>query len=229
METIDISALKQDEKRLNAYLGSMKTSVLKMAGHILNRHVDASDEAYAIALYALYEAIQKHDPSRGSFEHFAYRVIKSRLFDAGRKEKRLHQKEDLIGDVSDQRIQTFFSTQALSDYAILSSRDQMQLEILKLSDALSQFGISYDLLYKKRPKTQKTNAMITSLIQCMANEPRLYDSLLATGTLPIKSFESCQSFNRKSIERHRAYIIARLIIWFGEYPLIKKNINWRPL
>ena len=227
MESFDIVAIQEDAKALEAYLASMKTSVLRMASHILNKKIDASDEASAIAFYALYEAIKRYEPSRGVFEHFAYQVIKSRLYDEGRKQKRIYHKETLIGDASDEQIQHFFNQEALSTYALLSSRDKMQLEVQKLSKELSAYHITYDVLLNKRPKTHKTNEMIFSLITCISDNPSLYERMLSSHTLPIQAFGHCSAFNRKSIERHRAYIVARLIIWFGDYPLIKKNINWR--
>ncbi|MCK8061182.1 MULTISPECIES: sigma-70 family RNA polymerase sigma factor [unclassified Fusibacter] len=220
----DILDAQNDKDLLNALIASNREYIKKIAGRILNKHIDVSnDDAYAIAMYGFYEALRNYDENKGSFNTFVYAVIRNRLYDYGRIAKRTKSHEELTVDTN---YPNELTAKSVDEFAKLTTREELQLEILNLSNRLREFDINYLDLVHARPKANKTKQYIIELFKDLDACESAYKALIKTHRLQIKAFENMPDFNRKRIERHRSFIISKLIIFFEDFPQVKSFIDW---
>ncbi|MCR5135413.1 MAG: hypothetical protein K6B12_07200, partial [Clostridiales bacterium] len=81
------------EARLNeralAQLLKENTRFLKAKAYqALGRPIDQSDDEWSVSVIAFHEAVEKYDPGKGTFHSFAGLLVKRRLWDHERAQRR---------------------------------------------------------------------------------------------------------------------------------------------
>ncbi|WP_425328875.1 sigma-70 family RNA polymerase sigma factor [Ruoffia tabacinasalis] len=78
------------EKQIEQLIEKHYGFIIKVVSETTNRYVNVqNDDAFSIALLAFKEAVEKYDESKGSLLNFVKVVIRSRVIDYLRKEKRM--------------------------------------------------------------------------------------------------------------------------------------------
>lgn len=98
-------------------------------------------------------------------------------------------------------------------------------EIEALTAELKEFGISFFELAEAAPKSRKTKLLCFDAVQYIINDSRLLKNVIRKHTLPVKEVSEGVPLNRKTLERHRKYILAALIIVTQDYPEISSYFN----
>lgn len=205
------------EQLLNQY----KPFVLRQAISIANRQLQwGQDDELSVALLGFNEAIDAFDSTRRvPFPSFARMVIKSRLFDHWRQEQR--QKRALVflgpGRPEENGAYIIESRAAWEDYLEKELARERAEEIARLSQELAAFDITFKELVQASPKHRETRQMCLRAAREVASDPSLIGYLLDKKRIPLKEVLDASSFNRKTLERGRKYIIAvALILHYGE-------------
>jgi len=207
-----VSEIRGNERALEDFIKLHEAFILKSASKASRRFVTKSDDEWSVALSAFSEAIEKYDPIKGSFLTFSDMIIRSRLIDwfrtNGRQAADLHT-EDMYGEVED-----------------TGYNDNLRLEIHALGETLKEYGIDFSDIAKNSPKAGKTRDACKRILRHMLENTEMVSEIKRTGTIPIKNIEKNLNLPRKTIERHRKYIIAAMEILTGDYPYLSEYLRY---
>lgn len=215
---------KSDSRAADDLIESYIPFIRSEASKIVKRSVDRSDDEFSIAMFAFYEAIRSYSRLRGSFLKFAALQIKNRLIDYFRKEKRssglisLDEADDddnsLIDSISDEH----------NDYQENEMREATQQEIAELSAQMQDFGVSMTDVAENSPKQRRTLEICQKAVRFARNDPDVLKEFLRTKKVPMARLAEGADVERKTLERHRRYLVAVLLICTNGYEIMRGHI-----
>lgn len=97
--------------------------------------------------------------------------------------------------------------------------------MISFVNLLSLYNITLDDLVKQSPKHSDTRKIATKIAYTICKNEKLLEYLKNRKNLPIKDLISILKVSRKTIEKHRKYIIALVIIISEDLPLLKQYIS----
>ena len=176
---------------------------------------------------AFVEAIKVFDNEKGSFLSLAQNVIKRRLIDYYRKEKK-HDNVISLNEYSGEEDEEsdLSSGQAVDTYSKEEISEYRRLELEDLKRELKNWDISFMELVEASPKHDKTRKMYKDIIRFIISQPELTKQIKSKKYLPIAEVEKNTGIPRKTIERSRKYIIAALLIITGDYQYVRDYVDW---
>lgn len=215
---------KSDSKAADELISAYMPFIRSETSRFLNRPPEQSDDELSIAMFAFYEAIKKYSRLRGSFLKFAALYIKNRLIDNFRKEKRSKGTVSLdqSDDDDNQLIDTIADTN--DDYAETELREATQQEIDHLSAQMKEFGVSMSDVAENSPQQRRTLEICQRAIRYARNNPEILEDFLRTKKVPIAKLAKGAEVERKSLERHRRYLVAVLLICTNGYEIMRGHI-----
>ena len=215
------SADKADDL-IRSYIPFIRSEATKFMGRLCT---DQDDE-YSIAMMAFYEAIMGYERGRGTFLGYAALLIKSRLIDYTRKEARHQGQISLDEEIGGEDDRALIDTLADSrDYYEESAhREATRQEIEELSEVMAQFGVSFSDVADNCPKQERTMEACAKAIRYAGENKKLLDELLRTKKLPLAQLVLGSGVERKTLERHRKYILTMLLIQTNGYEIIRGHL-----
>jgi RNA polymerase sigma factor len=223
-----VQRIKNSDIEINKLVEEYKPFIASCVEKIAGRFVRyGEDDELSIALLAFVEAIKAFDISKGNFLAFSQSVIKRRLIDYFRKERK-HNKIVSINAYlgEDEDNEPDLSTgKALDKYSQDNIGEYRRLELQELKKELLLWDISFFELSNTSPKSAKTRKTYTDIIQYLMKQPDLLEHIKKKKLLPIAEIEKNTKIPRKTIERSRKYILAVIIILTGDYQYVKDYIN----
>lgn len=234
----DIAALvaqaqRGDTQARNTVIDTLSAFALGVARGAGGRSLDKTDEEYSIALLAINEAIDAFDNTKGAnFQTFSETVIKRRLIDLIRKKARIRELPRSSLATTSTNGEEYEDIPAEVSAAELRHRDTLlaeerRLEIEALSDDLSQFGLSFADLPSQTPKHADARATAIGLAAALVADGMLWEDCLRKKLLPIAALSERKMLSRKTVERHRKYIIAVALVLGGDYPMLRHYVGVR--
>ncbi|MFC5528634.1 RNA polymerase sigma-I factor [Cohnella yongneupensis] len=204
--------------------------IIKITSRFYRRYIDPQrDDAFSIALSAFDEAITRFEPENGRlFLGFAETVIRRRLIDYVRQESRHNGVvpysafDEESGEAPMNRIEV---SQAMDAYERTRTSDERKLEIEALTEELAIYGITFSDLVRLSPSHQDSREALLRLGSALSRDAGLVRYLKEKRQLPIKELCLAESVSRKTIERHRKYVIAVSLIASGTYPYLQHYIG----
>jgi len=228
-----VADIQQGNEALrNDWIRQYQPFIAKTASRFGKRYIDPSrDEEFSIALSAFDEAIGSYSPDGGSsFLGFAGQVIQRRLIDYARKERRhltalpyssLQPQEEEAGSV----LAKLEAKEALTEYSRERTAEERKDEIAALEAELTPYGVSFFDLTGQSPKHQDSRDMLLGIGARLAQNAVLFGMLVKKRQLPLKELSELEQVSRKTLERHRKYIIAVTLIAGGPYPILREYIR----
>ncbi len=208
------------DELISAYMPFIKSETARF----INRPPQPEDDELSIAMFAFYEAIRGYSKLKGSFLSFAARQIKNRLIDNYRKEKR---SKGLISlDTPDEDDNELIDTISDShdEYAENEIREATQAEIRELSAQMETFGVSLSDVADNSPKQGRTLAACQKAVAYARSHPGILEEFLRTKRVPIAKLAEGTNTERKTLERHRRYLVAVLLICTNGYEIMRGHI-----
>lgn len=221
-----VLAAKEDNDKadelIRQYIPFIRAEASKFLGHLCTD----SDDAFSIAMIAFHEAILGYRRERGAFLSYAALLIRSRLIDEQRKEARhqghlsldADQGEDdrsLLDQVADRR----------DRYEESHNLEATQQEIAELAAVMADFGVTFADIADNSPRQERTRLACLAAIRHAMENRSLLDSLLETRKLPLQQLVLGSGSDRKTLERHRKYILAMLLIQTNGYEIIRGHLR----
>ena len=207
---------------IRQYLSFIKSETAKFIGR---PPVEGQDDALSVAMLAFYETILTYDKSRGAFLALAALAIRSRLIDFARAEKRQScavSYDGLIGENT-----SVGDTLADKNDAVEAATDRLsaQIEIEEFSRRLGEFGLTFSDVAHNCPRQARTMAACMDALGCAKKNPALLAELQQTKKLPIASLADGSGVSRKTLERHRKYLVAILLAYTNGYEIIRGHLQ----
>ncbi len=221
-EIEQLTRAQQDAQAREAFLAQNDEFIRRCASKAAGRFVDEHDDAYSEALIAFNDAVTAYRPEKGAFHALAATAIRNRVTDLLRRESRnsgsvpfsaLDGQND-HGDVVPFEVAD--PKPIVSDTA---------LEIDALRQELAEFHISFFDLPKSSPKFGRTKRACMEVIRWLTEQPERTAEVKRKKCLPAGQIMAELGTGSKILERNRTYIIAGMLIWAGEYHIMREYFN----
>lgn len=223
--------LIKDEK--NTFIEEYKPFIAAAVEKVTGRYVSyGQDEELSIALMAFDEAIINYDQQKGNFLSFAQNIIRKRLIDYYRKEKKhqvvTYMNEYYTEDVDSEEVFDYViaAEEAQNKYYQEEINQLRRQELVQLKEELSIWGLRLDDVAKSSPKHAGTKSSYLDIVKYIIDRPELVKKIKNKQYLPIAEIEEGTKLPRKTIERSRNYVVAAMIILTGDYYCIREFIDW---
>ena len=217
---------KKDPRKADELIRSYIPFIRSEAAKCISRVCTEQDDEYSIALIAFHEAILGYERERGAFLGYASMLIKSRIIDYQRREAR-HQGQVSIYAESGEDDRTILDEMAdgRDHYEEAVNLEATKQEIAELSAVMGRFGVSFSDVADHSPRQERTLEACTRAVRWAAGDELLLEELLRTGKLPMARLVQGSGAERKTLERHRKYILAMLLIQTNGYEIIRGHLK----
>lgn len=221
-----VYAAKENNDAADALIRQYIPFIRAESSKFLGRFCTDSDDEYSIAMIAFHEAIESYSRDRGAFLKYAALLIRSRLTDYGRKEKR-HQGVVSLDEQGDEDDRTLLEQMAdhRDYYEESHNLEATKQEIAELAGVLQQFGVSFADIADHSPRQERTKFECLAAIRHAIENRHLLDELLKTKKLPLAELVKGSGSDRKTLERHRKYLLAMLVIQTNGYEIIRGHLR----
>jgi RNA polymerase sigma factor len=202
-----------DEIARERVIHHYKPYIINVAGHVSKKFVSWSDEEASIALIAFNKAIDTFDETAGrQFLNYVYLLINRDLVDFFRREKKethlslyvTNSEEDVSTEQENEK--------SLEQYEKQVQTTELVEEIMELDAALQQYQIAFEELEHYSPKHSDTRMSLFNLATLIAGDRECIDTLQIKKKLPISTIVKKFGFKKKTLERHRKYIITLILL-----------------
>ena len=221
-----VYAAKDNIQKADELIRSYIPFIRKEASKFLSGICTEQDDEFSIAMIAFHEAIQSYSKTRGSFLHYASMLIKHRLIDYHRRESKhqghlsLHEEIDDDGTQLHERL-----AHEVDHYEESMGLSATKQEVEELSSVMATFDICLSDVADNSPKQERTLETCRRAICYAIEHPELLDELLQTKKLPLAKLVAGAKVERKTLERHRKYILAMLLIQTNGYEIIRGHLR----
>ncbi|MBQ6833916.1 MAG: sigma-70 family RNA polymerase sigma factor [Lachnospiraceae bacterium] len=214
--------MQKADDLIRAYIPFIKAEVSKIIG----RGCTDYDDEFSIGMIAFHEAIRGYTKERGAFLAYASMIMRSRLIDYRRKESR-HEGNVSLNEEHDEDGLTLQDRLA-DDYdhaEELTNRNATRQEIEELSAVMAGFGVCLTDVAEHSPKQERTLDACRRVVNYAIEHPYILDELLKTKKLPLAQLTEGTGVERKTLERHRKYVLAMLLIQTNGYEIIRGHLK----
>lgn len=211
---------------------------LSIAARVMGRFVRlGSDDAANVALIALDEAVSTFAPDKGSFLGFATQVIRRRVIDHVRRDSRRSREIPSgvaffggDGDGDDANEPYLPRGKILSEIAARDHEDgeARRQELAFLASELAEYHLDLEQLSRVAPRHRDAREAAKAVARILVDDEHLREHLLQRRQLPLRELEYRTGVGRKSLERHRKYIIAVAVVLMGDYQHLQDYVAGSP-
>lgn len=214
---------KAADELIQKYLPFIKSETAKF----LKYFPDEGQDELSIAMFAFYEAVLSYRREKGIFLKLAAVSIKNRLIDYRHKEQR-H-----MGAVSLDMPDSKEDNRTLGDQ-LANEKDELEErhyrsatkeEIQEFSAQLETFGLTLSDVADNCPKQERTRLVCMEVLDYARRHPSLLDQLIKTRKLPLAQLAVGANVDRKTLERHRRYLVAILLAYTNGFEIIRGHLK----
>ena len=220
-----VYAAKENMRKADDLIRDYIPFIRSEASKCIQRLCTEQDDEYSIAMIAFHEAILGYERGRGAFLSYASMLIRSRIIDFQRKEARHQGHISLYAESGDDDRTIMDEVADERDHFEESANlEATKQEIEELSAVMADFGVSFSDVADNSPKQERTLEACASAIRYATENKYLLDELLRTKKLPMAQLVNGSGAERKTLERHRKYILAMLLIQTNGYEIIRGHL-----
>ena len=200
MDTVTIFEAKTDSLLRDSFIKEHFPFIIYTTSSAIGRYISIeNDEEFSIALEAFNSAIDSYKPDQSKFETYATTVIKNKLIDYHRGQKKHYGHEALDDEIP----------APMKD-------DDLRLEIVELSHQLKKFDLSFDDLVEISPRHYDTRVRAIGVGIEVSKIKRIMDEIYRTFKLPVSEILKVVKSTRRFVYLHRQYILTVTIIFHEE-------------
>lgn len=202
-------------RMISEYLPFIKKQLVGFQGSPLEY-----DDMLSVAMLAFAGAVTQYQPGRGSFLAFAGQNIKNRVIDEIRKQKKYRSKLISISQ-EEEDSKTPETILSIELYDKEQERNNLNMEIEQYSSELLNYGISFSDLVKLSPKHAKARVQCINIANGVISNQAMRIQFLQIHKLPQQELAATFQLSVKTIEKHRRYIVALIILLLGDYTYLQ--------
>jgi len=222
-----VIAAKADEKEVNSLISEYTPFLRALIGNIiLKPRIYGENELLSAAAEAFWEAIRMYNPDKGHFINIAKLVVKRKLLNLARKEGvRLAREVSFSGLSHTGKDGEDIEFDPPDDKPGTDNPLRWEIEAIE-AESLA-YGIDFMRLADYSPKAEKTKEVCFAVVRFLKGREDLLAEMRKTCGLPLKKICDEMGADRKTLERHRQYIIVVTLIAVNDYPCLAGWLNLR--
>ncbi len=224
-----VYAAKEDsyaaDQLVCSYLPFIKAETAKFIKRVPE---EGQDDELSVAMFAFHEAVLGYRRSRGSFMAYAARAIKNRLINYAKSERRHSGHISLdaeAGRGDDDRTLLDKLSGEKNEVEEFAAKTAAQGEIMHFAGELGSFDLSLTDIADNCPKQERTLAACYRALEYAKTRPELFDILQKTKKLPISQLAEGAKVERKTLERHRKYMVAIMLAYTNGFEIIRGHLS----
>lgn len=213
---------------MEEFLKAQEFFIKKTAGDVLGRPIGSSDDEWSVALQAFHEAVGAYREDKGAFISHARLVIRRRLIDHLRKEKRF----DVEWAVDPLHFDGYLDDEdsgigaAVLDKVTRREEHALTDEIEGITTEMAPFGITFMDLTTCSPRSSKTRQQAVIVLNFLLSRTDCREVIRFHGTLPITVILEETGVERKFLDKYRKYLITAMLILEGDYPGLQGYLHF---
>ncbi|WP_010246332.1 RNA polymerase sigma-I factor [Acetivibrio cellulolyticus] len=198
--------------------------ITRVVSNIVGTYVDnKNSEEYSIGLTAFNEAIDKYDEKRnGDFFKYSNMVIKHRIIDKKRKDKR-HSDVLPLSSIED-NCNLSYQLSTSNSYNQFE-KIELKEELLSFESSLNEYGISMQDLIISSPKHADSRRQCIKIARIIAEDEQLFFNMDRKKCIPLSDLLKMVKVNQKTIVRNRKFIIAVSLILRSNLDDLKEMVT----
>lgn len=217
---------QQDVNQADALIRAYQPFIRAEVSRFINRHAGDNDDEVSIGMLAFYEAIQSYSKTRGSFLNFASIMIKNRLIDYVRQEKRHQGHISLDSPISDSNEDSLIDTiEGEKDSKELVRVEATKKEIEEFVEELSYFGLTLEDISESSPKQTRTLDSCHEVIRYVNSNKNVLNVIMESKKLPITLLVENTSISKKTLERHRKYVLSMVLVLTNGFDIMRGHLE----
>lgn len=196
------------------------------AAKTLRRGISESDDELSIAMMAFHEAVLAYERLRGAFLPFAAKAIRNRIIDYQRSEQR-HRNQlslDEPGNEDDRTLSETLDT-GTDPIGAHTDRTAARQELAHFALGLSEFGLSLTDIADNCPRQERTLRACHRALNWAKADPQLLEQTVRSKKLPITALAAGAGVERKTLERHRKYMMALILAYTNGFEIIRGHLG----
>lgn len=225
-----VEAAKVDDEAaddlLRQYLPFIKAEMAKFMRRL---PYAGRDDDLSIAMFAFYEAALAYDKRKGAFLSFAATAIRRRLIDFNRKEQRHMNVDSLDAPVSGSETNECTHLDRIAseqnDGEIRAERSAAKAEIETFATVLARYGLTLREVADNSPKQRRTLDACHEALAVARAHPDILLEVERTGKIPLKRVVGLSGVSRKTLERHRNYLLAVFLAYTNGFDIIRHHLQ----
>ena len=211
---------------IQQYMGFIRSETVKF---IHTTPENGHEDELSIAMLAFYEAVLAYEKSRGAFLPYAARAIRNQAHrpisggEAPRECDALCHAP--LGGWRRTAVNLLDTIPDTEDHAeAYETRTASRWEIQEFSRKLAQFGLTFSDVADNCPRQERTFAACRRALDFARSQPELLKRVEDTGKLPMNELATGSGTDRKTMERHRKYLVAILLAFTNGYEIIRGHL-----
>lgn len=213
-----IAKAQTDNKAMEELLKEYLPFIQKQVNGIEIIGIEYEDKM-SVAMLSFVTAVKCYHSEKGNFISFAAVCIRNRLYDLFRQEVKHHGK--VISFESKEELELTQDQQAVLTYQKEVEQKALHMEIEAYERELEGFGLSIPKLAKICPKQTGTRNICIQSADIIINNSQYKKAFQEKGTVPGTDIAKQCNVSVKTIEKHRKYIVALVILYLGDFPCIQ--------
>ncbi len=209
-----------DENLKEQFIKDNILYITKLVSNILGIYIDdRNSEEFSIGLLAFNEAIDHYDPKRsGDFFKYSYLVIKHRIIDNARKNKRY---ENTLFFSEVEGNPDFNEKYMISNSQNQFEKIEIREEFKAFEKYLKDFEISIDDLVSSSPKHKDSRLLSIRIARVIAEDEVLFVKMINKKRIPMSDLLKQIKVSKKTVLRNRKFIIAVSLILRSNFDDLK--------
>lgn len=205
--------------------------IRKIASKATGKYITNSDDEYSVSLLAFRQAVEEYSFEKGSFLSFAEMVIRRKIIDYFRLQKKFKSEVSVdpvvfSSEPDGEEDENGALKSEIAQRLSVTPDDSLKLEIEAAGEVFASYGFSFFDLADCSPHADKTRAACAKAAAYLLKSPLLLNEMKNSKMLPLKTIEKNCGVPRKILERHRKYIIAAVEIVSGDYPYLAEYMQF---
>lgn len=227
LRTLVRAARADGAEARNMLIEKYQPFILKTAAAVSRRYLrPGEDDEISVAMMAFNEAIDSYNlQGNVPFLPFAEIVVRRRLVDFFRSQAARHKELPLssLGPETDEEQRDAprlhaLAREAENEHIRVEESIERREEILRFRAILDRYGLSFETLMRTTPKHADSRERLIEVARAVAGVPRLVEQIKRRRALPINEAALISGLSRKTIERHRHYILAVILVLINDLP-----------
>lgn len=199
--------------------------VLATVSRATGRYISLSDDEASIGLIAFNEAINSFKIDGGSnFLTLAETIVRRRLIDYNRRESRQNRRL-YLQEMEHEMAAAIAEPVSPDSMELIVEIADRKREIEQYKKELSNYGITLKELVHASPQHRDARDRALGAARVVVDNPFFRQYLIERKALPLKALEKAVEASRKTLERHRKYIIAVAVMIMGDYEYLTDYIG----
>lgn len=222
-----VYAAKEDLQAADRLIGAYMPFIKAETAKFLKRPpIEGQDDELSIAMIAFHEAIRGYSRMRGAFLKYAAMLMRSRMIDYRRKEQRHSGALSLDMPSGEEELSLGDSlTDGKNHTEELTAREATRAEIEELARQMEEFGVKLSDVADSCPRQRRTMETCRKALEYAKENSDILDEFLRTKRLPLARMSEGGGADRKTLERHRKYMVALLLIYTNGYEIIRGHLK----